>query len=200
MLKCSFLRIKIRIIIRIIKIRLLGIIYLEVVSIQNPTSLCITILDTSLTGSFLFSLFFFHVPGFPGSTVVKNLPAIAGHTRYLASIPGQEDALSRKWQPTPIFFPGKFHGQRSLVGYSPCGLKESDLSEHTHTHILFSWTVGEKEIPYCITKQYQVFCLIGEWDPLNRIEHCPTERIDFFVVWLFPLWSAEDRSEWLSWN
>ena len=29
--------------------------------------------------------------------------------------------LSRKWQPTPVFLPGKFHGQRSLVGYSPWG-------------------------------------------------------------------------------
>ena len=30
---------------------------------------------------------------------------------------------SRKWQPTPVFLPGKFHGQKSLVGYSPCGCK-----------------------------------------------------------------------------
>ena len=29
----------------------------------------------------------------------------------------------RKWQPTPVFFPGKSHGQRSLVGYSPQSLK-----------------------------------------------------------------------------
>ena len=28
----------------------------------------------------------------------------------------------RKWQPTPLFLPGKSHGQRSLVGYSPYGL------------------------------------------------------------------------------
>ena len=41
---------------------------------------------------------------------------------------------SRKWQPTPVFLPGKFHGQRSLVGYSPWGRKESDMTEHTHTH------------------------------------------------------------------
>ena len=27
----------------------------------------------------------------------------------------------RKWQPTPVFLPGKFHGQRSLTGYSPRG-------------------------------------------------------------------------------
>ena len=30
---------------------------------------------------------------------------------------------SRKWQPTPVFFPGKFHGQRSLAGYSPRGCR-----------------------------------------------------------------------------
>ena len=35
----------------------------------------------------------------------------------------------RKWQPTPVFLPVKFHGQRSLVGYSPWGHKESDLTE-----------------------------------------------------------------------
>ena len=29
----------------------------------------------------------------------------------------------RKWQPTPVFLPGKSHGQRSLAGYSPLGLK-----------------------------------------------------------------------------
>ena len=35
----------------------------------------------------------------------------------------------RKWQPTPIYLPGKSHGQRSLVGYSPWGSKESDTTE-----------------------------------------------------------------------
>ena len=35
----------------------------------------------------------------------------------------------RKWQPTPVFFPGEFHAQRSLAGYSPEGLKESDTTE-----------------------------------------------------------------------
>ena len=45
----------------------------------------------------------------------------------------------RKWQPAPVFFPGKFQVQRSLVGYSPWGHKESEwLSMHTHAqaHIL----------------------------------------------------------------
>ena len=37
----------------------------------------------------------------------------------------------RKWQPTPVFFPGESHGQRSLAGYSPWGYKESDMTEVT---------------------------------------------------------------------
>ena len=43
----------------------------------------------------------------------------------------------RKWQPTPVFLPGKYHGWRSLVGYSPWGRKELDkLSNFTFTFIL----------------------------------------------------------------
>ena len=39
---------------------------------------------------------------------------------------------SSRCQPTPVFLPGTFHGQRSLVNYSPWGRKESDVMEHTH--------------------------------------------------------------------
>ena len=39
----------------------------------------------------------------------------------------------RKWQPTPVLLPGKSHGQRSLVGYSPWGRKESDMTERFHS-------------------------------------------------------------------
>ena len=42
----------------------------------------------------------------------------------------------RKWQPAPVFLPGKSHGQRRLAGYSPWGWKESDTTEqpgHTNT-------------------------------------------------------------------
>ena len=42
----------------------------------------------------------------------------------------------RKWQPTPVFLPAKFHGQRSLAGYSSWDRKESDTTERlTHTDI-----------------------------------------------------------------
>ena len=47
----------------------------------------------------------------------------------------------REWQPTPIFLPGKSHGQRRLVGYSSWGHKELDMTEqlscNAHTLILF---------------------------------------------------------------
>ena len=48
----------------------------------------------------------------------------------------------RKWQPTPVLLPGKSHGQRSMVGYSPRGCKESDTTERLHRHS------AEKAWPY----------------------------------------------------
>jgi len=51
--------------------------------------------------------------------------------------PGQLDwfIYGRKWQPIPVFLPGKSHGQRSLVGYSPQGVAKSwtQLSDFTFT-------------------------------------------------------------------
>ena len=38
----------------------------------------------------------------------------------------------RKWQPTPVLLPGKSHGHRSMVSYSPCGRKGSDMTEQLH--------------------------------------------------------------------
>ena len=46
---------------------------------------------------------------------------------------------SRKWRLTPVLFPGKFRGQRRLVGYSPQDRQESDMTEpstHTASQIL----------------------------------------------------------------
>ena len=43
---------------------------------------------------------------------------------------------SREWQPTPIFSPGEYHGQRSLVGYSPWGGTVLDMTEHSHLFLL----------------------------------------------------------------
>ena len=58
--------------------------------------------------------------------VVKKLPA----TQEMVFDPWVgKSPWRREWQPTPVFLPGEFHGQRSLVGYSPGGRKESDTAE-----------------------------------------------------------------------
>ena len=53
----------------------------------------------------------------------------------------------RKWQPVPVFLLGTFHGQRSLVGYSPWGPKELDVTEHIHSEkrcfFFFFTTIAE---------------------------------------------------------
>ena len=52
----------------------------------------------------------------------------------------REEPLERKWQPTPVFLPGKTHVQRSLVGYSPWGRKrvrhDVAMTTHVHTQVL----------------------------------------------------------------
>ena len=58
--------------------------------------------------------------------LVKNLPAI--QKTWVPSL-GWGDPWRRARQPTPVFLPGESHGQRSLVGYSPWGHKESDMTE-----------------------------------------------------------------------
>ena len=66
--------------------------------------------------------------------MVKNLPVMQ-EIQFLCL--SWEDPLEKERLPTPVFLPGEFHGQRSLVGYSPWGGKELDMTEwltHTHTH------------------------------------------------------------------
>ena len=45
------------------------------------------------------------------------------------SVPGSERSSRGGRQPTPVLLPGEFYGQRSLVGYSSWGCKESDITE-----------------------------------------------------------------------
>ena len=52
----------------------------------------------------------------------------SGFDPWIGKIP-----WSRKWQPTPVFLPRKFHEQRNLLGYSH-GVAESDTTEHAYMH------------------------------------------------------------------
>ena len=67
---------------------------------------------------------------FPGSIVIKNLPAKAGDMRcgfdsWVRKIPLEKEMATRS-----SILAGKLHGQSSLVGYSPWGHKESNVTEH----------------------------------------------------------------------
>ena len=70
--------------------------------------------------------------GFPGGSEGKESVFYAGDPGLISGL--GRFPWSRKWQPIPVFFLGEFHGQRSLVGCSPRGHKESDMTERlTHT-------------------------------------------------------------------
>ena len=58
---------------------------------------------------------------------------------------GGEDSLKGAWQPTLVFLPRGSHGQSSLVGYSPQGRRESDMTEVT-AHTLTSWCTFFKKL------------------------------------------------------
>ena len=63
---------------------------------------------------------------FPGAPGVKNLPANVGDVGF---VPGLGIKISCQWHPTPVLLPGKSHGRRSLVGCSPWGHEELDMTE-----------------------------------------------------------------------
>ena len=70
---------------------------------------------------------YYSVPTSLVAQIVKNLPAM-----WETQVQSQR----REWLPTPGFLPGEFHGQRSLVGYSPWGYQESDMTERlTHSEL-----------------------------------------------------------------
>ena len=50
----------------------------------------------------------------------------------------QEDPWRKKWQPTPVFLPKKFYGQRSLTGYSSRDPKDLDMTEHTCAYLTYN--------------------------------------------------------------
>ena len=82
--------------------------------------------------------------------MVKNLPAM--QETWMRSLGGISGKMPwrREWQPTPVFLPGKFHGERSLVDYSAWGSKESDTTQQLSTTTqLIRFTVQQKVTQHC---------------------------------------------------
>ena len=74
--------------------------------------------------------------GFPGGENGKESSFQSKRSRFKPWV--RKILWRRKWQPTPAFLPGKFHGQRSLTGYSPWGHRVGYdwVLTHAHTHWL----------------------------------------------------------------
>ena len=64
---------------------------------------------------------------------------------------GWEDPRRRKWQPIPVLLSGKSHWQRSLAGYSPWGLKESDTTEQLHFYF-----TGNPDSCWCLLDGFKL--------------------------------------------
>ena len=83
-------------------------------------------------GPWKTEIMFSYVWGFPGGTSGKEPTCqCRRHKRCKFSPWVRKIPWSRVWQPTPVFLPGEFCGQRSLAGYSPWGRKESYTTEAT---------------------------------------------------------------------
>ena len=73
---------------------------------------------------------------------------------------GWEDHLRRKWEPTPVFLPGKSHGQRSLAGYSPWGHRVGHDYTHTRDGIVKIMASESSFSPSLHSKQ---LLLVNHW-------------------------------------
>ena len=106
--------------------------------------------------------------GFPGGSDGKASACKCrrpGFNPWVRKIPWR-----RKWHPTQVFLPGKSHGQRSLVGYSPWGRKESDTTERLHFtsgHNMCSLAVESR---YVTTTLKNDFCS-APWSPVATLIH-----------------------------
>ena len=103
------------------------------------------------------------IQGFPSDAMVKNLPANAEDSKDAGLILGLGKPWSRKWQPNPVFLPGKSQEQRSLAGYSPWGCKELDMTKW------FSRSLFSNEFPLALATQ-------RSWNPFVHPRPTPFFR------------------------
>ena len=101
---------------------------------------CLYILEINPLSVVSFAIIFFHSEGWfftllrVSFAVQKLLSLIRSHlfTFVFIYVTLGGGSRRRQWHPTPVLFPGKSHGWRSLVGCSPWGRQESDMTEQPH--------------------------------------------------------------------
>ena len=143
--------------------------------------------------------------GFPGSSNSKESTCNVGDPSLIPGLgrsPGEGNGKT-----TPFFLPGEFHGQRSLVGYSPWGCKESNTTEwliHSLTRLMGTlcnrtnlnvsrFIRTRKGILYIhfydLSPEIQKWCQL----PLLRVHWLEV------VIWQLPA-ARKLQNEWNKWN
>ena len=91
---------------------------------------------------------------------------------------------SGKWQPIPVFLPGKFHGQKSMVGYGPWGCKELDTTRHAHEFVFVVLYVSY--VPVVLYVIYKLPCS----SLLLTLFYCccRNEHLSFFATSIVLKW------------
>ena len=80
----------------------------------------------------------------------------------------------RKWQPTPVFLPGESHGQRSLVGYSPRGHKESNVTERLHFLSFYVFCIIRSQVLIV----FSIICIIKSHGWTKKPINCYLEILN----------------------
>ena len=89
--------------------------------------------------------------GFPGGSVVKNPPVMQETQEAQVQFLAWEDPMEKEMATHSSILAGKFHGQRSLVGYSQWGLEESNTTEHTCIYIGYKSFIRDVFLKYFLT-------------------------------------------------
>ena len=79
-----------------------------------------------------------------GKTIVLTIGTLVGKVMSLLFNMVEVAHRIRKRQPTPVFLPGEFHGQRNLAGYSPQRVRQRLRDSHTHTQVDRSFSSKEE--------------------------------------------------------
>ena len=125
----------------------------------------------------------FCLQGFPGGRDGR----VCLQCRKPGSNPWVGIPWRRPWWPIPLFLPGEFHGQRSLVGYSPWGHTVGhDWVTHTpHTHILLLMKINESSHSLMCSMQHGLW---GSWQPFS----CMCIPLLYLLL--------QDSAKWMYWK
>ena len=105
----------------------------------------------------------------------------------------------RQWHPTPVLLPGKSHRQRSLVGCSPWGLEESDMTERLHFHFHFMhWRRKWQPTPVFFPGEFQgwgslVGCHLWGCTELDTTEATQQQQQHAHCSWRDRFGSSKDH-------